>query len=324
MLKKLEKLGHLIGNTPVVQLEHPTINLFAKLEYQNMMSSVKARAAFHILKSAIERGDVTQDSTIVESSSGNFAIALATFCKYIDVKFIPIIDPNINSSYENVLRTISHEVVKVTERDQTGGFLLTRLNKVHELINSLPNAYWTNQYQNPDNFDAHYMGTGAELVEHFDRLDYIFIGVSTGGTISGISNRVKEAFPNVKVIAVDSQGSIIFGDKPRKRYIPGIGASIMPELVKRAIIDDVVIVPELNTVEGCHELYSRHAIFAGGSSGTSYYAIQQYFKDMELDYRPNVAFLCPDNGVAYSSTVYNNEWVAWLREQSHEQAVSSR
>src|SRR3569833_1864633 len=100
MLKKLEKLGHLIGNTPVVQLEHPTINLFAKLEYQNMMSSVKARAAFHILKSAIERGDVTQDSTIVESSSGNFAIALATFSKYIDIKFIPVIDPNINSSYE--------------------------------------------------------------------------------------------------------------------------------------------------------------------------------------------------------------------------------
>jgi N-(2-amino-2-carboxyethyl)-L-glutamate synthase len=322
MLKKLEKLGHLIGNTPVVQLEHPTINLFAKLEYQNMMSSVKARAAYHILKSAIERGDVTQDSTIVESSSGNFAIALATFCKYIDIKFIPVIDPNINSSYENVLRTISHEVAKVTERDETGGFLLTRLNKVHELLDTLPNAYWTNQYENPDNFDAHYSGTGAELAEHFERLDYIFIGVSTGGTISGISNRVKEAFPNVRVVAVDSQGSIIFGDKPKKRYIPGIGASIMPALVKRAIIDEVVIVPEIDTVDGCHELYAKHAIFAGGSSGTSYYAIQQYFKDLELDYKPNVVFLCPDNGVAYSSTVYNLEWVKWLKEQNQEQVLS--
>ncbi|HEU4962326.1 MAG TPA: 2,3-diaminopropionate biosynthesis protein SbnA [Bacilli bacterium] len=316
MLDTLERLGHLIGHTPLLPVAHDRINLFAKLEYYNLMNSVKARAAYYILKSAIERGDVTEETTIIESSSGNFAIAMATLCKQIGIPFLPVIDPNINASYENMLRSITDHVVKVTERDETGGYLLTRLQTVREFLNTHPNAYWTNQYENEDNYRAHYYGIGSELADAFDRLDYVFVGVSTGGTIAGISNRLKEKFPDVKVIAVDSEGSVIFGDKPKKRYIPGIGASTVPAQVKRAKIDDVIIVPEVKTVEGCHELFNRHAIFAGGSSGTSYYAIEQYFKNKELTEKPNVAFLCPDNGVAYTSTVYNPEWVKWIREES--------
>jgi len=318
MLDKLQKLESMIGHTPMVKLDHPKINLYAKLEYHNLMNSVKARAAYFILKSAIERGEVTEGSTIIESSSGNFAIALATLCKHVGIHFIPVIDPNINSSYENLLRAVSHEVAKVTERDETGGYLLTRLAKVKELQATIPDAYWTNQYNNPDNFQAHYQGIGAEFAQDFEQLDYVFIGVSTGGTIAGISHRVKEAFPNVKVIAVDSQGSVIFGDKPRKRYIPGIGASIVPGMVTRALIDEVVHVPETKTVQGCHELFTQHALFAGGSSGTSYYAIQEYFKDKEFETPPTVAFICPDNGQAYTSTVYNPQWVEWLQQQNVE------
>ncbi|MHA4262417.1 2,3-diaminopropionate biosynthesis protein SbnA (plasmid) [Bacillus cereus] len=316
MLKKLEKLGALIGNTPMIKLEDKKINLYAKLEYYNLMNSVKARAAYHILKSAIERGEVTEDSTIIESSSGNFAVAIATFCKYIGLKFIPVIDPNINESYKNFLSSMSYQVIKVNKRDETGGYLLTRLEKVKELLDTIPHAYWTNQYNNQDNFQAHYQGIGSELANDFNQLDYAFIGVSTGGTIAGVSKRLKEKFPNIKIVAVDSQGSVIFGDKPCKRYIPGIGASIVPGMIKNALIDDVVIVPEIKTVTGCYELFNKHAIFAGGSSGTSYYAIQQYFENKVFQYTPNVVFLCPDNGQAYTSTIYNPEWVGWLNEQN--------
>ncbi|HDR8432723.1 TPA: 2,3-diaminopropionate biosynthesis protein SbnA [Bacillus cereus] len=315
MLKKLESLEGVIGNTPMIKLEHEKINLYAKLEYYNLMNSVKVRAAYHILKSAISRGEVTENSTIIESSSGNFAVALATLCRYIGLKFIPVIDPNINGSYENFLRATSYQVAKVDERDETGGYLLTRLNKVKELLNTIPNAYWTNQYNNADNFEAHYQGIGGEISNDFKQLDYAFIGVSTGGTIAGVSIRLKEKFPNIKIIAVDSQGSTIFGDKPRKRYIPGIGASMVPGMVKKALIDDVMIVPEVHTVAGCYELFNKHAIFAGGSSGTSYYAIQKYFENKDVQNTPNVVFLCPDNGQAYTSTIYNVEWVEWLNTQ---------
>ncbi|MEC2721603.1 2,3-diaminopropionate biosynthesis protein SbnA, partial [Bacillus cereus] len=90
---------------------------------------------------------------------------------------------------------------------------------------------------------------------------------------------------------------------------------MIPGMVKRALIDDVMIVPEVHTVAGCYELFNKHAIFAGGSSGTSYYAIQKYFENKDVQNTPNVVFLCPDNGQAYTSTIYNVEWVEWLNTQ---------
>src|SRR5690606_25758810 len=128
-----------------------------------------------------------------------------------------------------------------------GGFLKTRLKEVQALCARIDGAFWTNQYGNRDGSEAHYLMTGAELCQSFDRLDYVFIGVSSAGTISGVSRRLKEAFPEVKVIAVDAEGSVIFGGQPKKRMIPGIGASIVPELLSLARVDDVVIVPEVET-----------------------------------------------------------------------------
>ena len=315
LLDKLKEVEHLIGNTPLVKLEHEIVDLYTKLEYHNLANSVKARTAYYILKSAIERGEIREGTTVIESSSGNFAIALATLCKYIGIKFIAVIDPNINALYESLLRVISYNTVKVTIPDNTGGFLLSRLEKVQGLLKSVPHAYWPNQYKNKDNFSAHYCGLGSELVQHFDQLDYAFISVSTGGTISGVSVRLKEKFTNIKIIAVDSEGSIIFGGPPRKRHIPGMGASIVPEQINRALIDDVMIIPELKTVQGCHELFEKHAILAGGSSGALYYAVHQYFQHKQQEKKPTVAFLCPDSGAAYINTIYNPEWVSQLHDE---------
>src|SRR5437867_2466749 len=102
-------------------------------------------------------------------------------------------------------------VVKVEDRDDTGGFLKTRLQKVKELCATIPNAYWTNQYGNLDAIEAHYELTATEICADFDSLDYVFIGVSTAGTIAGVSRRLKEHYPNIRVIAVDTEGSAIFG-----------------------------------------------------------------------------------------------------------------
>ncbi|MFJ7185383.1 2,3-diaminopropionate biosynthesis protein SbnA [Lysinibacillus xylanilyticus] len=320
MLNKLKELELYIGNTPVVKLQNEEINLFAKLEYYNLMNNIKARTAYSILKGAILRGEINENSTLIESSSGNLAISLAIMCKKINIKFIPVIDPNINKSYENILNAISYKVVKVNERDESGGFLNTRLNKVQELCSEISHSYWTNQYGNRDNFLAHYQGTGEELNEHFDDIDYAFIGVGTGGTISGVSQKLKEKFPNVKIIAVDSIGSLIFSDIPKKRYLPGIGSSIKPVSLNQKYIDEVVLISETNAIEGCHELFNTHAIFAGASSGSVFYALREYFKDKDLLKKPNVVFICPDNGMSYTDTVYNLEWVKWFKDiNEHEE-----
>jgi len=302
-----------LRETPVVPLRMEGIELFAKLEYCNAFGSVKDRPAFWILKSAVESGEVTMGSTIVESSSGNFASALASYCQLLGLRFIAVIDPNIAPGNESFLRRACDEVVKVEERDDKGGFLKTRLNKVKELCAAIPGAYWTNQYGNPKAMEAHYLLTGEEMCRRFSELDYVFVGVSTGGTISGVSHRVKERFPSARVIAVDAEGSVIFGGEPKKRHIPGIGATTVPELLKQARIDDVVLVPEMEAVQACRELLFDHGLFVGGSSGSAYAAVKRYLPKMRsLSRPPKVLFLCADRGSAYLDTVFNPEWATRL------------
>ena len=308
----LELLRNTLRPTPHVPLAMKGVNLFAKLEYVNPVGSIKDRAAYWILKRAIERGEIGDGTTVIESSSGNFAAALAAFTHLLGLRFIPVIDPNISGAYESFLRRICPTVVKVEDRDDTGGFLKTRLQMVQHLCATIPNAYWTNQYANLDAMEAHYELTGLEICADFDSLDYVFIGVSTAGTIAGVSRRLKENYPTVKVVAVDTEGSVIFGGAPRKRHIPGVGSSITPPLLSHAEIDDVVLIPERETVEACEELLTTHGLFVGGSSGTAYAAVKRYAERMASARRPTVLFLCADRGTPYLDTVFDPKWAARL------------
>src|SRR5216117_1741236 len=312
LAKRLELLRSILRPTPHVQLAMTGMNLFAKLEYVNPVGSIKDRPAYWILKRAAERGEICEETTVIESSSGNFAAALAAFTHLLGLRFIPVIDPNISSTYESFLRRICPTVVKVEERDDTGGFLKTRLQKVKELCATIPNAYWTNQYGNLDAIEAHYELTGTEICADFHSLDYVFIGVSTAGTIGGVSRRLKERYPNIRVIAVDAEGSVIFGGAPRKRHIPGIGAGIVPPLLSHARIDDVVKIPERETVQACRELLTTHGLFVGGSSGIAFAAVKRHAARMTGAKRPTVLFLCADRGTPYLDTVFDTGWVTRL------------
>src|SRR5438093_9670183 len=241
---RLETLRNTLRPTPHVPLAMKGMDLFAKLEYVNPVGSIKDRPAYWMLQRAADRGEICEDTTVIESSSGNFAAALAAFTHLVGLRFIPEIDLNIAGAYESFLRRVCPAVVKVEERDDTGGFLKTRLQKVKQLCATTPNAYWTNQYGNPDAMEAHYELTATEICADFDTLDYVFIGVSTAGTIAGVSRRLKEHYPDIRVVAVDTEGSAIFGGAPRKRHVPGDGSSIVPPLPPYAMIDDVVVISE--------------------------------------------------------------------------------
>jgi 2,3-diaminopropionate biosynthesis protein SbnA len=309
---RVEALRNMLRPTPHVPLAMAGMNLFAKLEYVNPIGSIKDRAAYWILKRAAERGEITEETTVVESSSGNFAAALAAFTRLLGLKFIPVIDPNISSTYESFLRRVCPTVVKVEDRDETGGFLKTRLQMVEHLCATVPNAYWTNQYGNLDALEAHYELTAFEICADFDSLDYVFVGVSTAGTIAGVSRRLKEHYPNIRVIAVDTEGSVIFGGPPRKRHIPGIGSSIVPQLLSHAKIDDVVLIPERETVRACQELLTTHGLFVGGSSGSAFAAVKRYATSKAGSDCPTVLFLCADRGTPYLDTVFDPAWATRL------------
>jgi 2,3-diaminopropionate biosynthesis protein SbnA len=312
LVTRVELLRNTLRPTPHVPLAVPGMNLFAKLEYVNPVGSIKDRAAYWILKRAAERGDICDETTVIESSSGNFAAALAAFTHLVGLQFIPVIDPNISSAYESFLRRLCPMVVKVEERDDTGGFLKTRLQMVEHLCATVPNAYWTNQYGNLDAVEAHYQLTATEICDDFDSLDYVFLGVSTAGTIAGVSRRLKERYPRIRVIAVDTEGSVIFGGSPRKRHIPGIGSSVVPQLLSHARIDDVVFVSERETVEACRELLTTHGLFVGGSSGSAFAAIKRHAAKMAGARHPTVLFLCADRGTPYLDTVFDPAWATRL------------
>ncbi len=300
-----------VGNTPISQLQVPelkNINLFAKLEFYNPTGSMKDRAASYIIKKLLARKEIDKDTTMIESSSGNFGIALSACCKKSGLKFIAVVDPCILPINEILIKSFGAKVIKVDVPDCNGGYLLNRIKKVKELINEIDNSYWVNQYGNPYNAETYYHTLGNEICWQMENVDYIFMGVSSGGTITGVSNKIKEKFPNAKVIAVDIFGSVIFGHPPHKRYIPGIGSSMVPEILKKAKIDDVVMIDEVSTIAMCHELLKKHYIFAGGSSGSVFAAIKKYFAGRKINKKLNVVTVFADRGERYANTVYNEEW----------------
>ena len=305
LVERLDDAARLLFETPIIRLDHEPVDLYAKLEYLNGVGSIKDRPAFWMLKRAIERGQVRPGTTIIESSSGNLARALAVFCKVLGLPFIPVIDPFVSPIYEAFLRAHCETVVKVTEPDDSGGYLKVRLQVVHRLLSEGAGAtFWTNQYANRDAMEAHYLLTAGEICRRLPNVDYVFIGVGSAGTVSGVSRRLKEHNPAIRIIAVDAEGSVIFGQPAKKRRIPGLGSSIRPSLLDHATIDDVVIVKETETIDACHLLLERHGLFVGGSTGTVYSAIRRYFPDRIGGRRPRVLFFSCDPGDAYVHNVY--------------------
>lgn len=306
-----ENVLNLVGNTPIINLNDKELNnivLYIKMESYNPTGSVKDRAAKYIIDKISDFGLINKDTTIIESSSGNFGIALSAYCKSKELKFYCVIDPLISEANEMLIKKLSTQVIKVEERDKNGAYLLNRIKKVEELLSQIPNSYWVNQYANKYNYEAYFHTLGDEMCKEINNIDYVFVGVSSGGTITGISRKIKEVYPDAKVIAVDIIGSVIFGGEPKKRYIPGIGSSKVPEILSAALIDEVIAINECDVVKECNNLLLQHKIFAGGSSGAVFAAIKQYFYGKSFKIKPNVVTLFADRGDRYVNTVYNDLW----------------
>ena len=297
-----------IGNTPTFKIEDAKNNIYLKYEGANAFGSSKDRAAKYVLSKLYKENKINKETTIIESSSGNMGIALAAMCKHLGNKFICLIDPHISPVNEFLIKSMGAETIKVTEADSNNSYLKTRLKKVHELLETIPNIYWFNQYGNPLICEA-YEEIGREILRDVKDVDYVFIAVSSGGTIGGISKAIKEINPKVKIIAVDVLGSKVFDENTtKKRFLSGIGSSIHSDNVNRAKIDDIILVDEKDGVKCCQELLKKHLIFAGGSSGCTFAAINKYINDNHLE-GATIVGLLNDRGDRYVKTVYSPEWV---------------
>jgi len=298
-----------VGNTPVFQCalpQLPEVCLHVKLEGVNPTGSAKDRAAWHVLRSGLASGTLHEGVTVVESSSGNFGISLGHYCRYFGLRFYCVIDPNISAENEALLRTVCTKVIKVTEPDCNGGYLLTRLSTIKQ-IQCEEECYWVNQYANPINAEA-YDSLGEEICRLKVTPDFVFVGVSSCGTIMGVSRSVKRVYPDCRIVGVDSLGSVIFGGSPKKRLIPGIGSSVVPAILDRTKVDAVVTVPENAAIQQCHSFSKTHGFLIGGSSGAVVAAVISYFRAHPAKRNTNVVGIFHDRGERYLSTVYNEDW----------------
>jgi cysteine synthase A len=305
-----------VGNTPVVALRRlfpdPDVEVIAKLELLNPGGSMKDRCARHIVESGIGEGSIAPGSMLIESSSGNFGVALAIAARIHDLRFTCVVDPKTTRANVAILRGLGADVEIVTERDHAGGYLHSRIRRVQELLAVTPGATWVNQYANERNWQAYYHGTGAELSEQLVHTpDYLFAPVSTTGCILGCSRRLRERFPDLRVIAVDAVGSVIFGAPAGPRELPGIGSSRVPELCRPEEIDEVVHVDDVDSALGCRELLVAEGIFAGGSTGAVVAAIARSLPRLPAPCR--IVAIFPDRGDRYLDLVYDDDWLTAAR-----------
>ncbi|MFJ5721475.1 2,3-diaminopropionate biosynthesis protein SbnA [Streptomyces sp. NPDC093149] len=303
-----------VGNTPLVELEKllPDFGsrVFGKVERFNPGGSIKDRSALGMLREAIRSGEVEPGrSVIVESSSGNLAVGLAQICRYYGLRFVCVVDAKTTEQNLAILRAFSAEVEVVTERDQlTGEYLPVRLRRVRELVASIDGAYWPNQYASLLNPKAHET-TMREIEEALDgKVDYLFCSVSTFGTLRGCRDHIRARGLDTTIVAVDAQGSAIFGLESTQRLIPGHGASVVPPLMDASAADEVVHISDLECVVACRRLIAREAVLAGGSSGATVAALWK-FKD-RVPRGSHCVLVFPDGGDRYLDTIYSDNWVS--------------
>lgn len=304
-----------VGNTPLVHLKrlftHYDIDVLAKLEFMNPGGSMKDRPARYIIEKGLKDGSIRPGSHIFESTSGNLGVAISMVARVYDLNFTCVVDPKITKSNLKLLKKMGANVEMVNEPDNQGGYLKTRIKRVKELLNITPNGIWINQYANRLNWEAHYNGTGNEIVEQANGpIDYLVAAVSTTGSIIGSARRLRQAFPKIRIIAVDAVGSVIFGTPPSIRELPGIGSSRVPEIFSPDEIDEVIHINDRESVQGCLDLLYYEGIFAGGSSGSVVSAVKKLIPTIPL--RSRIAVILPDRGDRYLDMVYDDEWVEKL------------
>jgi 2,3-diaminopropionate biosynthesis protein SbnA len=305
-----------IGHTPLVYLRRlfpqKGLDVIAKLEFLNPGGSVKDRTARFIVEQGLKDGKIHSETHLIESTSGNFGIALAMVSRVYGLSFTCVVDPKISPTNLRILRHLGANIEMVQEPDAQGGYLQTRIRRVHELCQAIPQSFWINQYANNLNWQAHYYDTGSEIIADLDDpIDCFVIALSTTGTILGLARRIRQDFPQVRIIAVDAVGSVIFGSPPGPRELPGIGASRVPELLRTDEIDEVIYVNDWESVQGCRALMTHEGIFAGGSSESVIAGILKLLPTFPSSYR--VFTLLPDRGERYLDLVYDDDWVSQLR-----------
>ena len=305
MAKIYQSATQLIGNTPLLEVtnlersKELEAKLLVKLEYFNPSGSVKDRAAYYMVKDAEEKGILKDGSVIIEPTSGNTGIGLASIAAARGYRTILTMPETMSVERRNILKAYGAEIVLTEGAKGMKGAIA----KAEELAKEIPNSFIPAQFSNPANAQAHFETTGPEIWEDTDgAVDFFVAGVGTGGTVTGTGKFLKSKKADVKIVAVEPETSPVLSKGtagPHK--IQGIGAGFVPDVLNTKVYDEVLPVSNEDAFATSKELAKAEGILVGISSGAALYAAIELAKRPENKGKTIVALL-PDSGDRYYST----------------------
>jgi cysteine synthase A len=282
-------------------------SLYLKCEGFNFAGSIKLKAATEMVEAAERDGVLGPESILIESSSGNLGVALSMIAASKGYQFLCVTDSRCNLSTRLLMEALGSEVHVITDPDPVDGFLGARLNYVKARCAADGRYLWLNQYGNPGNWQSHYRTTAPAIAREFPELDVLFVGAGTTGTLMGCARWFRQWHRPVRIVAIDSFGSVIFGGPPARRMIPGLGMTVRPPLLDESYVDEVVRVEEADSIRACHRLARRGFLF-GGSTGTVVSGAMSWLAAHDADNLTAVA-IAPDLGERYLDTIYQTNWI---------------
>ncbi len=295
----------LIGNTPILELVHLEkkfdlkAKLLGKLEYLNATGSVKDRIAKAMIEDAEEKGILKEGSVIIEPTSGNTGIGLASVGTSKGYRVIIVMPETFSIERRKLIRAYGAEIVLSEGSKGMKGAIA----KAEELAKEIPDSFIPQQFDNPANWQAHYVTTGPEIWNDTDgKVDILVAGVGTGGTITGTGRYLKEQNKDVKVVAVEPASSpVLSGGNPGAHKIQGIGAGFVPKVLDTSIYDEIIKV-ENDDALSTGALFGRsEGVLVGISAGAAIWAAIELAKRPENEGK-NIVIILPDSGDRYLST----------------------
>lgn len=291
----------MIGRTPLLELSNKASDarIFAKVEGMNPAGSIKDRAALYMIKDAEADGRLKKGSVIIEPTSGNTGIGLASIAAARGYRIIIVMPDTMSVERRNLMKAYGAELVLSEGAKGMKG----AIEKAEALAGEIPDSFIAGQFVNSSNAKAHYEMTGPEIWDDMDgKVDIFVAGVGTGGTITGAGTYLKEKNPDIRIVAVEPEASpVLSGGSAGPHKIQGIGAGFVPEILDTKVYDEVITVSNEDAIKTGADIAKTEGILVGISSGAAVFAARQ------LACRPenagkNIVVILPDNGDRYLST----------------------
>lgn len=309
-MKIYSSAAELIGNTPLVSFSayakavDADAEILAKLEYLNPAGSAKDRIGKEMLDSALRSGKITKNSLIIEPTSGNTGIGIASYAAQLGMKAVIVMPETMSVERRKLIAAYGAKLVLTDGKKGVSG----SVEKANEIAKENPDSFIPSQFSNPDNCNAHYKTTGPEIWNDTDGTVDIFVaGVGTGGTITGTGRFLKEKNPKIKIVAVEPADSPLLSQgKAGPHGLQGIGANFIPEILDKSICDEIVTVTTQQAYDAARLTVKTQGVLVGISSGAALHAASVLARSPKNKGKRIVALL-PDGGERYLSTTLFEE-----------------